>query len=332
MLMTTRNAALTGGPGTAADDQIFHNAGRFAAGLSIRGAEGLASLSRAWTIRALEPKAYSAQVKGWQHGRLMVTHSRGGAVSFHRSRAHLGDGHDRHIQICLIKAGKIVTRQRGKKSAGGADSLLTLLLDHEFLSTTSNDMDVLLFYVPRSYFEARGINTATMAGSVLERVPVAEAIRALVAGAMSLQQAGDDSLRDYLERSILELLTGLGTLFAEGFELMDKHSEGLRANVLGILEAEYADPGTSADTLARAVGVSRRQLYRLFEGRNVSVAGMLRERRLDHAELLLRQPGNLPISSVAKASGFNGPDQLSRAMRDRHGRTPREYRAAFRST
>ncbi|MFF5794283.1 helix-turn-helix domain-containing protein [Paeniglutamicibacter sp. NPDC012692] len=331
--MTTRNGVQKRALEVAEDNErIRRNAERFAGGLSIRRPDELASLSQAWTIRALDPNAYTGRVDGWHHGRLMVTHSRGDAVTFHRSRAHLGDGNDRHIQICLIKTGKIVTRQRGQESAGRTDSLLTLLLDHEFLSTSSNDMDVLLFHVPRSYFEARGINTATMAASVLDRVPVAEAIRSLVASAISLQRAGDDSLRDYLERSILELLTGLGTLFEEGFELMDKHSVGLRANVLGILEAEYADPGTSAETLAKAVGVSRRQLYRLFEGRNVSVAGMLRERRLDHAELLLRQPGNAPISSIAEASGFSGPDQLSRAMRDRHGRTPREYRAAFRST
>ncbi|MFJ6415971.1 helix-turn-helix domain-containing protein [Paeniglutamicibacter sp. NPDC091659] len=330
--METRNAGRSAVHWTAlVDEHNYRGTERFASGASARDTSGPGSISEPWTIRALSPKADIECVKGWRHGSLSIAHITGDAVSFHRSSAHLGDGYDRYIQICLINSGKIYTRQRGEESAGEADSVLALLLDHEFFSTTSNHTDVLLFDVPRSYFETRGINTEIMAASVLNRVPVAAPIRALVESALRLQEDGDESLRDCHERAILELLTGLGTLSSEGFELMDKHSVALRANVLGVIDAAYVDPQTSVDTLARAVGVSRRQLYRLFEGRNVSVAGMLRERRLDHAEMLLRHPGNSPISFIAESSGFNGPDQLSRAMRDRHGRSPREYRAEIRS-
>ena len=153
----------------------------------------------------------------------------------------------------------------------------------------------------------------------------------LLTGPLSSKHRGEETQRGFIERALLELMAGIGVDFAKGFVLKDDASIANRAQIQQIIDSSYSDPITSVDSIAKTMGFSRRQIYRLFEGREVSIAKLIRERRVDRAELLLRLPGNKPISAIATESGFGGTDQLARAFRERHGRTPLEYRTRIRN-
>lgn len=95
--------------------------------------------------------------------------------------------------------------------------------------------------------------------------------------------------------------------------------------VESVLVADPAAPHT-VDSLAAQVALSPSRFAHLFAaqtGRTPMRA--LREARLTHAARLL-EATDLPVASVAAASGFASAFHFSRAFRARYGVPPRDYR------
>ncbi|MBM3571986.1 MAG: GlxA family transcriptional regulator [Alphaproteobacteria bacterium] len=95
--------------------------------------------------------------------------------------------------------------------------------------------------------------------------------------------------------------------------------------VVSHMEANQEEP-LAYEELARRVGLSRRQLERLFRRYLKTTPGhYYLKLRLTRARLLLMQT-TMPVIDVALASGFVSASHFSKCYRDFHGRTPREER------
>lgn len=80
------------------------------------------------------------------------------------------------------------------------------------------------------------------------------------------------------------------------------------------------------DEIARRVGLSRRQLERLFRRYlNTSPARYYLKLRLNRSKTLLTQT-SMPVTEVAFACGFTSASHFSKCYRDMFGRTPRNAR------
>jgi AraC-like DNA-binding protein len=71
------------------------------------------------------------------------------------------------------------------------------------------------------------------------------------------------------------------------------------------IEDQLADPELTPSAVARAHHVSLRYLYKLFEGEQKSVAGLIKERRLERCRRDLLDPSlrHLPVSAIAVVPG-----------------------------
>ncbi|MGU3665000.1 helix-turn-helix domain-containing protein [Methylobacterium sp. A49B] len=82
------------------------------------------------------------------------------------------------------------------------------------------------------------------------------------------------------------------------------------------------------DALAKALGMSRSQLYRLFEPEG-GVAHYLARQRLAAVRAALDEPlERRSIGEIGEAFGFGSSAVLSRAFRQAYGLSPRDYRAS----
>jgi len=82
------------------------------------------------------------------------------------------------------------------------------------------------------------------------------------------------------------------------------------------------------EEIAERVGLSRRQLERLFRRYlNTSPARYYLRLRLERARLLLTQT-TMPVTEIAFACGFTSASHFSKCYRDMFGRTPRDERRA----
>lgn len=86
----------------------------------------------------------------------------------------------------------------------------------------------------------------------------------------------------------------------------------------------------AVDALAAAMGVTRRQMERLFAAHlQVSPAAFYLSLRLDRARQLLEQ-SDMGVMAIAVACGFAAPSHFSRAYRRRFGVPPRDERSRKR--
>jgi transcriptional regulator GlxA family with amidase domain len=125
-----------------------------------------------------------------------------------------------------------------------------------------------------------------------------------------------------------------------GLERVRAHDERQRApsaarlagsaklvEAVALMEANFAEP-LNTDDVARLVGVSRRQLERLFRQHlGAMPSRWYLDLRLEHARRLLQQ-GSSSILQVGLSCGFSSAPHFSNAYRTRFGRTPREERSA----
>lgn len=105
----------------------------------------------------------------------------------------------------------------------------------------------------------------------------------------------------------------------------------VRAAVRELIDREFAEPGLSVARVAELLSMSRRQLYRYFEGSDQTVADLIAARRLESARELLSAPDRLSMAQVAQASGFNSTGTLRRRFEQSVGMSPRDYQQRMRA-
>ncbi|MFZ2509468.1 MAG: helix-turn-helix domain-containing protein [Gordonia sp. (in: high G+C Gram-positive bacteria)] len=102
----------------------------------------------------------------------------------------------------------------------------------------------------------------------------------------------------------------------------------IHSAVLDVINRDFADPLLSAGLIADSMAMSRRQLYRYYEGNRETVSDLIARRRLEHARMLLASRPLMGLARVATESGFTSVGTLRRRFVARYGTTPREYRVA----
>jgi len=92
------------------------------------------------------------------------------------------------------------------------------------------------------------------------------------------------------------------------------------------------DPTLSPATLAAAAGISVRYLHRLFQHSGRTVAGYIRELRLEAChEALVRDRTESTLGALAYRWGFSDQAHFCRLFKARYGLTPGEVRRAART-
>ena len=140
------------------------------------------------------------------------------------------------------------------------------------------------------------------------------ALRALAAQTLTQKHHDWDALASKTS-SLLSLILGEQPvdLFEPARDLIHQHC---------------TDPGFGAHELAIALGVSTRQLTRIFASHNTSVAKEFLQSRLNHAQRMLQEGGHrsLTIADIAAASGFTSQAHFSRSYRKMFGVSPLQHR------
>jgi AraC-like DNA-binding protein len=104
------------------------------------------------------------------------------------------------------------------------------------------------------------------------------------------------------------------------------YHRAMRRRVQEFILQNLADPSLGPDNIARAAGISERQLHRLFQSAGHTVERWIWQQRLQRCrEDLLTQP-RARISEIAFAHGFSDAAHFSRTFRDMFGVSPREFR------
>jgi len=102
--------------------------------------------------------------------------------------------------------------------------------------------------------------------------------------------------------------------------------------VQAFIQQNLGDPQLSPGAIATAHHISLRSLHQLFHDEGLTVAGWIRQRRLERCRRDLTDPGLAarPVAAIAATWGFASAADFSRAFRATHGMPPAEYRRSAR--
>jgi len=107
-------------------------------------------------------------------------------------------------------------------------------------------------------------------------------------------------------------------------------AEASRRKVRHFCRKNLGSASLTVEAVARATGVSRASLHRLFQDQPHTLMQWVQLERLEACRRLLETKG-LPrrtLTEIALSLGFKSPGHFSAAFRQRYGLTPRDYRAA----
>ncbi|SEG85138.1 AraC-type DNA-binding protein [Nonomuraea solani] len=125
----------------------------------------------------------------------------------------------------------------------------------------------------------------------------------------------------------------IGTAVAERAEQAGRAAAESRRRTLlprihAFIEQRLGDAGLDPAAIAAAHHISVRYLHRLFESEQTTVAGWIRQRRLDRCRAELSGGGSEPVSAVGARWGLPDSAHFSRLFRRAYGVPPAEYRRA----
>jgi AraC-like DNA-binding protein len=106
----------------------------------------------------------------------------------------------------------------------------------------------------------------------------------------------------------------------------------LLTTVQAFIQQHLGDSRLTPGAVAAAHHVSLRSLHQLFHDEGLTVAGYIRQRRLEGCRRDLADPAlaSRPVAAIAATWGFTSPPDFSRAFRAVHGMPPAEYRRSAR--
>src|SRR5205085_1241587 len=151
-------------------------------------------------------------------------------------------------------------------------------------------------------------------------------------GSSVLDETGSrDGIR--LAGNVLDLL---GTVLAERLDCAppdpDAAHRALMVQITAYIEAHLGEAGLAPAQIAAAHHISLRQLHKLFHASGTTVAGWIRQRRLEHCGHDLRDPRwcGRPVAAIGARWGYPDPAHFSRLFKAAYGVGPRDYRASVR--
>jgi AraC-like DNA-binding protein len=233
-------------------------------------------------------------------------------------------------RVDVLRVGRLVIQQDGRECVLGPGDFMLYDPSRPARVIHSATRHVSLT-IPRMMLPLRGSEVRQLTGT---RIPGDQGIGALVSSlALQLPRylddcAASDGVR--LGTAVIDLLTvALTTQLRRTVPVeFGTRQQALLHSIHAFIEQRLADPELSPSAIAAAHYISLRYLHKLFEAQDVTVAGWIRQRRLERCRRDLADPAlrTRPLSSIAGRWGFGGAVHFSRAFRSAYGVPPSEYR------
>jgi AraC family transcriptional regulator, positive regulator of tynA and feaB len=255
------------------------------------------------------------------------------AVSITRTRRHLrADGIDNIVLSLTLAgggAGWFGDPDRATK-LGGPQIRIRHQATPYVLNWTATSTRTLHVELPSAAFDSQTIDRIIAA--VGTHIPsrglapmLAAQIHAFAEAAADLDPAARAAgLRAVLELAATVLRLEFGTETAES----DVCEDGMLIAAQALIGRQFASTDLSPDAIAHRLGCSRAHLYRVFARHGLTVAGYLREIRLQRCRAGLASAGPRDtIGDIAFRCGFEEPVHFARLFRQRFGLTPSAFRS-----
>ncbi|MEV0387378.1 helix-turn-helix domain-containing protein [Nonomuraea sp. NPDC050643] len=234
---------------------------------------------------------------------------------------------------CTVRGGGAVT-QGGRHTDLGPGDLVLVDTSRPYQVEHAPHVpvnQVMLLHFPRSLLPLPSRELRRLSAV---RIPGTQAIGALsaqfllqLARHMPELSPPDTSRLSTLTLDVLTVVLA-HALDAEGGVPPHTRQRALMAQIHAFIRDHLGDPHLNPHAIAAAHHISLRYLHKLFQQEGRTVAGHIRERRLEQCRRDLADPrlAAHPIHAIAARWGFTGHAHFSQAFRGAYGLSPRQFR------
>jgi AraC-like DNA-binding protein len=273
-----------------------------------------------------DPSDFYNEVDSYNIGGMLFSRCRSVGQTFKRSRAMARRSGIDHVQIILESKGASRADYDGRSVEVAPGTLRMTDLARPFVSQNAS-FDFLNLVLPRSALGASWANKDIHGLTFTADRP---AVRLLTAHMHTLWTMIGDLSADEATAAAEALSALIGGALSGQSELLPEHRQPVERTLLSLARAHIdrniGQGDLTPDTICTNIGVSRRSLYRLFEGSG-GVAAFIWGRRLDLAfDAISKSRGKGRLADIAYAHGFQSESHFSRAFRARFGTLPSELR------
>lgn len=274
-------------------------------------------------------QGFEATSRAWRFGSFLLSHSRVPCCDYRRTPAQARRDSLEHwlIGICVQGAQRQQSAGTVTEMGRGVPYVFSTAVPFE-AQRSGESIEWIGLYLPR---DARPQLDGALSGTLNAALtgPMAELLAGLLVGMTRQLPYASTAEAEHLAAAVDALLAGAAAgaePAAEG-PAREVAAAGQLARLRRIIRDNLGSASLSPARLCRAAGVSRSQLYRLFEPFG-GVARYIQQERLRFACRLLSDPEDRRgIARIAEAAGIFDPSTFSRAFRQEFGCTPGEVRS-----
>lgn len=260
-------------------------------------------------------------------GDFSLTTVAGSSQEFRRTASHIARSDDEYLLASIHTVGLACLNQDGRSAVVGPGDMVFYDTSRPYFWSNGTDFEQVVVQVPiRLLREQPGLGQLDLPTAVT--VPAASApgvVASFFRGLVRVRREAP-AQAEVLAGNALDLF-GSAVVLTAGLRPVEAAADALnREQVLVFLREHCTDPDLTVDEVAHACHISRRTLFRMFDGAGDSLAATLRKMRVQRAKRLLARHRSHPPCTVAFGSGFASERQFYRAFQQETGMTPGEYR------
>jgi AraC family transcriptional regulator, positive regulator of tynA and feaB len=259
---------------------------------------------------------------------ISVIHVQGSAIALHKGSSRASDVH-----LLRLQRGSVELAHADGCTRLEAGQFVAFRGAQAFQFRHERSIDLLAVFLP-----ARAVERWLPDWQAAEFVTVSNDHQA--EGRLSLDiardlldsgsQLQDSAASELVGETVIRLLArSLATTSLDAAAAPEDLAEAQRRKVRQFCRKNLGSTSLSVEAVARAIGLSRASLHRLFQDQPHTLMQWVQLERVEACRRLLDAPGLAArtLTEIALSQGFKSPAHFSAAFRQRYGLTPRDYRA-----
>lgn len=296
------------------------------ASFSLAGREGLETISEFVTFSSSGPKSFVGELTAVQLGAVVLHTMRSTPLVGVRTPERIAARPVAMMEFDFVAMGSARWTQQGRSVEVRAAAPIFIDSQIPYKLETFEPSVLVGVAIPVSLLGDRYAQVSSLTATQLPESSLLSATTNFLLRFVEGLPVPGSAVAAYAERAISEMVVAVAAELTDGQVRLGE--SGLRMEVRDFIEQNLLDPNLTPVSVARAAGISREKLYRLFRNESTTIAAFIRQARVEEAARRLRNRDRSSVAALARQTGFGGPDHLTRVFRATFGMSPSAYRSA----